>query len=107
MANCNESICRNCFHSYVCEQFNENKDIKNNKCHFFNDHFVPTADVVEVVRCKDCEHWNKTDTDIIVNIDYGKCTNSNSPYHNEEETTGGDYCRYGERKCENGTRKNI
>ena len=61
----------------------------------------PTADVVEVVRCKDCEHWNKTDTDIIVNIDYGKCTNSNSPYHNEEETTGGDYCSYGERKCDN------
>ncbi len=63
---------------------------------------LPTADVVEVVRCKDCKHWNKTDTDIIVNIDYGKCTNSNSPYHNEEETTGGDYCSYGERKCDNG-----
>ena len=59
----------------------------------------PTADVVPVVRCKDCRYWNKTDTDIIVNIDYGKCTNSNSPYHNEEETTGGDYCSYGERRC--------
>lgn len=42
----NESICRNCFHSYVCEQFNENKDDNNEKCHFFNDHYVPTADVV-------------------------------------------------------------
>lgn len=58
----------------------------------------PTADVVEVVRCAKCKHWNKTDTDIIVNIDYGKCTNSKSPYHNEEETTGGDYCSYGERR---------
>lgn len=41
-----ESICRNCFHSYVCEQFNENKDDNNTKCHFANDHYIPTADVV-------------------------------------------------------------
>ena len=41
-----ESICRNCFHSYVCEQFNENKDDNNEKCHFFNDHYVSAADVV-------------------------------------------------------------
>lgn len=42
---CKESICKNCFHSYVCEQFNENKDDNNEKCHFFNDHYVPRADV--------------------------------------------------------------
>ena len=40
------SICRNCFHSYVCEQFNENKDDNNTKCHFANGHYVPAADVV-------------------------------------------------------------
>lgn len=51
------SICRKCFHSYVCEQFNEHKEHDNTKCHFFNDHFVPAADVVEVVRCKDCIHF--------------------------------------------------
>lgn len=43
---CKESVCRKCFHSYVCEKFNENKDDNNEKCHFFNDHYVPTADVV-------------------------------------------------------------
>lgn len=43
---CKESICRKCFHSYVCEKFNENKDDNNEKCHFFNNHYVPTADVV-------------------------------------------------------------
>jgi hypothetical protein len=43
---CKESVCRKCFHSYVCEKFNENKDDTNEKCHFFNDHYVPTADVV-------------------------------------------------------------
>ena len=41
-----KSICRKCFHSYVCEQFNENKDMNNKKCHFANDHFVSTEDVV-------------------------------------------------------------
>ena len=40
-----ESICLRCFHSYVCEQFNEHRDVKNDKCHFYNDHFVPYADV--------------------------------------------------------------
>ena len=50
------SICKDCFHSYVCEQFNEHRECDNTKCHFFNDHFVSAADVVKVVRCKDCAH---------------------------------------------------
>ena len=50
------SICKDCFHSYVCEQFNEHRESNNTKCHFFNDHFISTADVVKVVRCKDCVH---------------------------------------------------
>ncbi len=48
------SVCKHCFHSYVCEQFNEHRECDNTKCHFFNDHFVPAEDVVMVVRCKDC-----------------------------------------------------
>ena len=43
----NESICRSCFHSYVCEQFNEHRDSYNEKCHFFNDHFVSATEMVE------------------------------------------------------------
>jgi hypothetical protein len=65
----NESICRSCFHSYVCEQFNEHRDSDNKKCHFFNDHFVHAADVEEVrhgewaggmfddvLTCKECSY---------------------------------------------------
>lgn len=71
-----DSICRKCFHSYVCEQFNRYRDSENNRCHFYNDHFVPYSsvmeicpgdfriierrgfeDVVKVVRCKDCKNW--------------------------------------------------
>lgn len=48
------SICKDCFHSYVCEKFNEQRECDNKKCHFYNDHFVPAANVVKVVRCKDC-----------------------------------------------------
>ena len=44
----NESICRSCLHSYVCEQFNEHRDSYNQTCHFYNNHFVPAADVAPV-----------------------------------------------------------
>jgi hypothetical protein len=67
------SICQDCFHSYVCEQYNENKDDNNEKCHFFNNHFVPAADVVEVKHgewkwdkrfsnytCSLCHNWDLT-----------------------------------------------
>jgi hypothetical protein len=39
------SICKDCFHSYVCEQFNEHRECDNKRCHFANDHFVP-ADLI-------------------------------------------------------------
>ena len=56
MAEYIESICHSCFHSYVCEQFNRHRDSHNEKCHFYNDHFVPTADVIKVGSCDGC-HW--------------------------------------------------
>ena len=55
-----ESICRNCFHSYVCEQFNENKDDNNQKCHFFNDHYVPAADVVPKSEVEELKRENES-----------------------------------------------
>lgn len=51
---------------------------------------VPTADVVEVVRCKDCKHFGK-------DLGYGKhdCKKYEMPYCLET-----DYCSYGERREE-------
>ena len=46
----------------------------------------PTADVVEVVRCKDCEYWD----------DHERCdfwSSIMSPHYPEKN----DYCSYGER----------
>lgn len=87
---CEESICRKCFHSYVCEKFNENKYDNNEKCHFFNNHYVPTADVVEVVRCKDCAYCEEMQGVI------GMCLYC----HRWRMDVDGDvYCSYGERKA--------
>lgn len=49
---------------------------------------IPTADVVEVVRCKDCKHFGK-------DMGYGKhdCKKYEMPYCLEN-----DFCSYGERK---------
>nr|DAH19677.1 MAG TPA: hypothetical protein [Caudoviricetes sp.] len=60
MAEYNEQ-CKKCFHFQVCAQVMKNqlfireKMLKeeNPKC----EHFVNAADVVEVVRCKDCKYW--------------------------------------------------
>lgn len=51
---------------------------------------TPTADVVEVVRCKDCIHYE------IDEEGFGHCGNSNG-YDAKDYT---DYCNYGERRAE-------
>jgi hypothetical protein len=93
-----ESICRKCFHSYVCEQFNQHKESNNNKCHFPIDHFVPNTDVVKVVRCKDCVFYYAEDGDCFHpkqeegwNGEGGECLKM-------EKT---DFCSYGKRRDTN------
>ena len=48
---------------------------------------VPSADVVEVVRCKDCKWYNKSGCAIYIADDTDKPTDN-------------DYCSYAERKDE-------
>lgn len=60
---------------------------------------IPTADVVEVVRCKDCKHWVKGGYDPIISRDFGSCTCEYWEHPSEYyETSGNDYCSHGERK---------
>ena len=47
---------------------------------------IPTADVVEVVRCKDCKHWFDNGTD------YGSCFQDALVRHR------GFFCLLGERR---------
>ena len=51
---------------------------------------IPTADVVEVVRCKDCEHWG--------GIIYGFVCRKFSGIETKICMHADDFCSYGERK---------
>lgn len=50
----------------------------------------PTADVVEVVRCKDCEEWKR-------NVGFADSPNGHCFCH-DIDTNGFDFCSYGERR---------
>jgi hypothetical protein len=53
---------------------------------------APTADVVEVVRCKDCKHYG--------GVVYGGVCRKYSGYETKVCTEKDHYCSYGERKDE-------
>ena len=60
--------------------------------------YVPNADVVEVVRCKDCRYGNPY-------LHYFYCDNNNAPWSENTMANimdANDFCSYGERKCEDG-----
>lgn len=91
------SICRKCFHSYVCEQFNEHRDSDwdNKKCHFANDHFVPADDVVEVKHGE----WKQTQEPLgwrdVYCVECSVCGESwiiDEDLSFEEHTQGWNYC---------------
>ena len=58
---------------------------------------APEADVVEVVRCKDCEHWKDTSPDTVTEDHWGECRKPLGDYR-FCETAENDFCSYGERK---------
>ena len=43
-----DNLCKRCYHNYVCEQYNENRDLARTKCDYKNSHFIDAADVVPV-----------------------------------------------------------
>lgn len=43
-----DNLCKRCYHNYVCEQYNENRDLTRTKCDYKNSHFMDAADVVPV-----------------------------------------------------------
>lgn len=50
---------------------------------------IPAVDVVEVVRCKDCEYWRKFDSSKV-----GICRES----HVRQKRKANDFCSCGKRK---------
>lgn len=78
--------CYDCIHSEVCSGIGSCSyhcsDVT--KCK----HFKNKADVVEVVRCKDCKHFFRK-------LCYNECWGSGDPVPEVQEN---DFCSYGERK---------
>lgn len=62
---------------------------------------APTADVVEVVRCRDCKHWTDASFDTVTESHWGECRKPLGDYR-YCETSEEDYCSYGERREDNG-----
>lgn len=56
------------------------------------------ADVVEVVRCKDCKHWaGEEKEDYLIQKRWGECHRPFGAYGCENSTEN-DFCSYGERR---------
>lgn len=87
-----KNLCSRCFHSYVCEQFNEHRDstAEYTRCHFYNDHFVDSDDVEVVVHCGECKHYEPCEG----GKDYC-CWHGSGVVEN-------DFCSYGERRDSDG-----
>ena len=43
-----DNLCKRCYHNYVCEQYNENRDLTRTKCDYKNSHFIDASDVAPV-----------------------------------------------------------
>lgn len=88
------------FKCETCSSYTEGK------CYIYCDHGesyypdmtkIPTADVVEVVRCKNCKHWHKclSDDGSVEYIHFSRCTKGN------QLANGNDYfCGSGERNID-------
>ena len=61
---------------------------------------APTADVVEVVRCRDCKYWDARDSKGIQGICL--CGEKDFYYGSEFYPFADDYCSYGERREDDG-----
>ena len=43
-----DNICKRCYHNYVCDEYNADRDFPHKVCAYHNSHFIDAADVVEV-----------------------------------------------------------
>ena len=59
---------------------------------------APTADVVEVVRCKDCEYYSSVTKYSGEPMHYGYCCNTHDSVLGNRHRYERDFCSYGERK---------
>ena len=88
--------CKQCFHFQVCANIMKQQLLirekmlkeENPKC----EHFVSSADVDEVVRCSECQHWGGVTFGFVCRKFSG--ANIKICMHKD------DFCSYGERRSE-------
>lgn len=81
--------------SHVCEKNAQKLSELTKFKHMVLD-FPADLDAVEVVRCRDCEHWDGGVCDV-----HSEWPDQYSAGH-MDYTKAYDFCRYGERKTDNG-----
>lgn len=80
-------MCEKCFHSYVCEKYNDDRDRARTTCDYHNSHFVDRNEVVQVVRCQECKHW----------YDWEACGHPDNGW-DAPHMSPEDFCSKGERR---------
>lgn len=88
-------IAKNLILNDMAKAEQEGKDLNGYTDALFHLKTIPTADVVEVVRCKECKYFTIDDGDSL-----GYCTCQKIPMNFVGELYPEEdfYCRYGERK---------
>ena len=95
--------CEKCIHYQICcgytskEAIAESNRAMNNGESLLCFMYAPTADVVEVCRCKDCKHLEIINSREI----YAKCKATGLEFKPFDIDTREHYCSYGERREEN------
>lgn len=79
--------CKECYHAKVC--------LHNSGDVVLCEHWQPTADVVEVVRCVDCINFEAITLDSGISVGFGNCKNEKGINLYPKET---DFCSYGIQK---------
>lgn len=79
-----KQICGDCLHYYACAAWNIGSlaNMEAGSCV----NYTPASDVVEVVRCKDCVHYNSDYEACLDEMGYARTWHKN------------DYCSFGKRK---------
>lgn len=102
--------CKDCLHRDGCCNFVPIEGTIEEKAEYLYEclkkpckDFKSKTDFVEVVRCKDCEHWKRVGSDNIFEKDFGECrcefwADDSWMGNCRKETYESSFCSFGKRK---------
>ena len=90
------ATCKDCLHYDLCSRRQNSISLDPVKMGYRCLEIKNKADVVRVVRCKDCVFWDVEKTGL---VDECVCKMHSVVKVHSRYTNPTDYCSYGERKC--------